>query len=69
MKKIVIEFTFNEEVDEFDKDYTHLEWNDLKVIETDLTDDQRLGVAESWAQSDNYWTNTCWDIINEIAGE
>lgn len=69
MKKIVIEFTFKEEVDEYDEYYTYVEHVDTKIVETDLTDNQRQGVAESWAQSDRYWVDTCWDIINKIAGE
>lgn len=66
MKHIDIRFKF--EVLEED-DY---EYYDLKAIEalgTDIPLDKRKGIVERLAQSDIYWTEYAWKILDEFERE
>lgn len=63
MAKITIEVEF----DEIQEDgYTRYEYKNLKIEADDLTDSERCGLAETWAQSDWFYTEFTANIINNL---
>lgn len=67
MKHIDIRFTF--EVDqEFleEEDYEIYELKSIRALETDIPLDKRQAIVETLAQSDTYWTEYAWKILDEF---
>ena len=67
MKHIDIRFTF--EVDqEFleEEDYEIYELKSIRALETDIPLDKRQEIVEALAQSDRYWTEYAWKILDEF---
>jgi hypothetical protein len=64
-KRVDLRFWFSETEED---GYTHLELEDITMPETDMTQEQLESIAEMWGQSDDYWTNICWGIIDVIDG-
>lgn len=66
MKRITIEFVFDEEVED-DHTFFNLRGVNLVPALTDIGKSECYNIAESWAQSDRYWVDTCNEIIGVIA--
>lgn len=67
MKHIDIRFTF--EVDqEFleEEDYEIYDLKSIRALETDIPLDKRQEIVEILAQSDRYWTEHAWKILDEF---
>lgn len=67
MKHIDIRFTF--EVDqEFleEEDYEIYDLKSIRALETDIPLDKRQEIVEILAQSDRYWTEYAWKILDEF---
>ena len=67
MKHIDIRFTF--EVDqEFleEEGYEYYELKSIRALETDIPLDKRQEIVEMLAQTDTYWTEHAWKILDEF---
>jgi len=65
MSKVVIEIEI-EKIPDPDWDYSELRAGKISVKGEDLSSEQLSQLAETWAQSDRYWTEMCWDFINKM---
>lgn len=67
MKHIDIRFTFevDQEILEED-DYEIYELKSIRALETDIPLDKRQEIVETLAQSDRYWTEYAWKILDEF---
>lgn len=67
MKYIDIRFTFevDQEVLE-EEDYEYYELKSIRALETDIPLDKRQEIVEMLAQSDRYWTEYAWKILDEF---
>ena len=64
-KKIVLEFIFDETVE--DEEYTRLDLAKIKLGKgTTLTSDERDSVSEEWGQSDEWHVDIHNDILHVI---
>lgn len=67
MKHIDIRFTF--EVDQEileEADYEYYELKSIRALETDIPLDKRREIVESLAQTERYWTEYAWKILDEF---
>ena len=67
MKHIDIRFIF--EVDqEFleEEDYEIYDLKSIRALETDIPLNKRQEIVETLAQSDRYWTEHAWKILDEF---
>ena len=67
MKHIDIRFTFevDQEILEED-DYEYYELKSIRALETDIPLEKRQAIVEMLAQSDRYWTEHAWKILDEF---
>lgn len=67
MKHIDIRFTFevDQEILEED-DYEYYELKSIRALETDIPLNKRQEIVEMLAQSDRYWTEHAWKILDEF---
>ena len=70
MKHIDIRFTFevDQEILEED-DYEYYELKSIRALETDIPLEKRQAIVEMLAQSDRYWTEHAWKILDEFERE
>lgn len=67
-KKLVIEFTF-EDRQEYEDEPSFLVLTKIAPGRNDLSDDERIGVMETWAQSDSFYTETVHHIMAAVDGQ
>lgn len=67
MREITLRFFLEEEI--VDEDYTDLDFSKVELVSTDLSAMERFVLTEHWAQSDFYWTEITWKILNAISPE
>lgn len=68
MPYIDIRFHFDaEEIP--DEDFTDYSLKSVSLLNSDISKDNRYGIAESWAQSDKFFITTTRDIISAVDGE
>lgn len=67
-KKLTIEIEFDEVTED---DYTYVEFSSMRVVPeaTTVTDEDREGLAESWAQSDWYSVGFVSRLLDLLDGE
>ena len=67
MRHIDIRFEFDVDEEILEEDGEEI-FNLVGItrLDTDIPDDDRYGIAEILAQSDRYWTEHCWKIIDLI---
>lgn len=66
-KKIVLEFIFEENSEEWDPEYVFLELRKIKLgKDKTLTDEERDSIAETWGQSDRWHVDIHNDILDVI---
>jgi hypothetical protein len=66
VKYIDIRFEFEEVTED---DYTYHDLVTVSLEKTDIDEKSRSSIAETFAQSDRYWVDTCNTIVNVIGGE
>lgn len=69
MPKVIIEVEFDRVKDEFDEDYEYLDNERITVRGEDITSSEMGGIAESWAQSDWFYTDFTADVIRGLDGD
>lgn len=67
MKYIDIRFAFevDQEILEED-DYEHYDLESIQSLGTNIPLDKRQAIVETLAQSDRYWTEYAWKILDEF---
>lgn len=67
MKHIDIRFTFEVDQEILEEDnYEYYELKSIRALETDIPLDKRQAIVETLAQSDRYWTEHAWKILDEF---
>lgn len=67
MKHIDIRFTFEVDQEILEEDgYEYYELKSIRALETNIPLDKRQEIVEMLAQTDKYWTEDAWKILDEF---
>ena len=69
MPKVIIEVEFDRVKDEFGATYEYLDNERITVRGEDITPQEMSDLAEVWAQSDWFYTDSTADVINGLDGD
>lgn len=66
MKHIDIRFTFEVDQEFLEEDCEIYDLKSIRALGTDIPLDKRQEIVERLAQSDRYWTEYAWKILDEF---